>query len=441
MWSWHFQRLSCRHCCVQLSQNLVQNGQLSQILLFLDEIFFNPQQENEHINWTPLCPTTNSILASPFSPASEYRCPRGFAAPRAPLCYAFGAEDPAGSKTRMRAGKWYLPKNAVQGHYCKSGLVLMASNFAKSKERLMCSATGKVSNLQSIFVNRAERDNNHHVDRGDDSDLHSQWPVCRALCQGDYWLLWVLQEHCPWSGQEVQSRRVWGEGSTRKRKTPTARSDKTRTSSFLDKLEGRIEEDAALNISTLAQEFRVSYQCMWLAVHEDLCYKTYRFKICLLLTITMKEKRDRRAKSLIHKLKRGFPLRFFSHEKKFVVDQSTNRQNNRWLAKDPEDVPIHGDQTSKLCYGPGCDFQPWWCDSSPFLWCQGNYQKGGLPEGPLGEDCALDEWGEWWEAIRLPTEWCSSTHLKPCTKLARGEPSQPSLCLTQIVVAPLVTRL
>ena len=35
-------------------------------------------------------------------------------------------------------------------------------------------------------------------------------------------------------------------------------------------------------------------------------------------------------------------LRFFSDEKIFIVDAKVNRRNDRWLAKDPSDVPVVG---------------------------------------------------------------------------------------------------
>lgn len=127
---------------------------------------------------------------------------------------------------------------------------------------------------------------------------------------------------------------------TPKRKKHDQRSDIKRTSEFLEKLEEKIEENPGLNITSLAKEMRVSYRVMWLAVHEDLRYKSYRLKIRQLLTAKMIQKRLERSGKLMNKLKRSPKIKFFSDEKKFIVDQSINRQNDRWLAYEPEDVPI-----------------------------------------------------------------------------------------------------
>ncbi|QQP35057.1 Uncharacterized protein FKW44_023175 [Caligus rogercresseyi] len=40
-------------------------------------------------------------------------------------------------------------------------------------------------------------------------------------------------------------------------------------------------------------------------------------------------------------------IRFFSDEKIFCVDAKINRQNDRWIASDPEEVPIMEEPSSR----------------------------------------------------------------------------------------------
>ncbi len=126
----------------------------------------------------------------------------------------------------------------------------------------------------------------------------------------------------------------------RKKAIPRSGSGRKRTEEFLDELQVVIEDDPSINITDLAKKFDVSYRTMWKAVHEDLRYKSYKLQIRQLLTSAMKEKRVERSRILINQLKRRHVIRFFSDEKKFVVDRCINKQNDRWLAKDPDDVPV-----------------------------------------------------------------------------------------------------
>ncbi len=60
-----------------------------------------------------------------------------------------------------------------------------------------------------------------------------------------------------------------------------------------------------------------------------------------LLTGHHKEQRAIRGKALISSLKStGDHIRFFFDEKLFTVDWSRNKQNSRWICKDPAAVPM-----------------------------------------------------------------------------------------------------
>ena len=130
------------------------------------------------------------------------------------------------------------------------------------------------------------------------------------------------------------------EDITPKMKQQLPRSDMKRTREFLDDVMAAIEDSPATNITDLAKRFKTSYRTMWRAVTEDLRYKSYKLQIRQLLTGPMKKKRVERSRILISQMKKGRVIKFFSDEKKFVVDRCINRQTDRWLARDPDDVPV-----------------------------------------------------------------------------------------------------
>ncbi|QQP54437.1 Transposable element tcb2 transposase [Caligus rogercresseyi] len=93
-------------------------------------------------------------------------------------------------------------------------------------------------------------------------------------------------------------------------------------------------------MSVLAKKRNVSWSTVSRAVKE---LNTISYKWCQahLLTGKMKEVRLRRCKKVLNSLKSGTSphLKFFSDEKIFTVDRSSNRQNDRWLAKTEKEVP------------------------------------------------------------------------------------------------------
>ena len=63
-----------------------------------------------------------------------------------------------------------------------------------------------------------------------------------------------------------------------------------------------------------------------------------------MLSDALKARRLERCELLIASLKHrdASRIRFFSDEKIFCVDAKINRQNDRWICKDPADVPVIG---------------------------------------------------------------------------------------------------
>ncbi|QQP54793.1 Uncharacterized protein FKW44_007739 [Caligus rogercresseyi] len=124
------------------------------------------------------------------------------------------------------------------------------------------------------------------------------------------------------------------------RKAHNMRSDKIRTPRFLAGLEKSIKASPGTSLSRLAKNRGVSKQLVSKAVNEDLGYRSYRMAKQHILTASMKATRLTNGKRLLNGLKsHGGRIIFFSDEKNWTVDRSYNVQNDRWLAKEREEVP------------------------------------------------------------------------------------------------------
>lgn len=79
-------------------------------------------------------------------------------------------------------------------------------------------------------------------------------------------------------------------------------------------------------------------------IHEDLKLTSFKLRIRQDLTPDQIEKRRVRCRLLLNWIihEGAGKIKFFSDEKIFSVERSVNRQNDRWLTRDPEDVPIVG---------------------------------------------------------------------------------------------------
>ena len=79
-------------------------------------------------------------------------------------------------------------------------------------------------------------------------------------------------------------------------------------------------------------------------INRDLKLLSLKLKIRQELTLAQIRKRRVRCRQLlIWIINEGQgKIRFFSDEEMFTVERAVNRQNDRWLARDPKDVPIVG---------------------------------------------------------------------------------------------------
>ncbi|UYV83285.1 hypothetical protein LAZ67_23000403 [Cordylochernes scorpioides] len=92
----------------------------------------------------------------------------------------------------------------------------------------------------------------------------------------------------------------------------------------------------------IAKEMDVGSMTIVRTIHEDLGLKSYALRKGQLLTENMKNNRKGKAAALLNNLKHDAfgMLRFFSDEKNFDVDQKVNPRNDRWICKDPSEIPV-----------------------------------------------------------------------------------------------------
>lgn len=119
---------------------------------------------------------------------------------------------------------------------------------------------------------------------------------------------------------------------------------KKRNHEFLEQLQTTINEDPSISMRTLAKKMKVDPKTIRTAVHDDLHCKSYVLKVRQTLSEATKAKRLERCNLLLTSLKHAASgrIRFFSDEKIFTIDAKVNRRNDRWIARDPEDVPVVG---------------------------------------------------------------------------------------------------
>ncbi len=94
------------------------------------------------------------------------------------------------------------------------------------------------------------------------------------------------------------------------------------------------------SLAKLAKSRNVSKMTISKAFRKDLKMKSYCSRRCCILTAKSKAIRiERRLMLLKHIKNRGGAARIFVNEKKFVVDEKTNRRNSRVIAKSHQEVP------------------------------------------------------------------------------------------------------
>jgi len=133
-----------------------------------------------------------------------------------------------------------------------------------------------------------------------------------------------------------------GEGSANPARKTHLRERVSRTAAVVEKAQALISEDPGQSLRKLASALGVSERTMRRIAEEDLRYKSYTIKVRQMLSEAARTQRIARCNLLLSSLKNEAAgrVRFFSDEKIFTVDAKVNRRNDRWLAHDPEDVPI-----------------------------------------------------------------------------------------------------
>lgn len=128
------------------------------------------------------------------------------------------------------------------------------------------------------------------------------------------------------------------------RKTHDRSMSRKRSQNFIKRLEELVEEDPSQSTRTLAAKLNIGTTTIRRALEEDLRCKSYRLMVRQMLSDKMKAKRVERCSLLLTSLKGSAAgrIRLFSDEKIFCLDAKVNRQNDRWIAQDPEDVPVIG---------------------------------------------------------------------------------------------------
>jgi transposase len=126
------------------------------------------------------------------------------------------------------------------------------------------------------------------------------------------------------------------------RKPHRRRSD-AKDNDFVEKVQEIIDEDPGRSMRSIARELQVSDSTIRRIVEEDIHYKSYAMRRGQFMNDATKKRRLEKAQLLLTRLKHPRTpeqLIFFSDEKNFSQDQKVNRQNDRWLCSEPDEVPI-----------------------------------------------------------------------------------------------------
>ncbi|UYV75727.1 hypothetical protein LAZ67_13001155, partial [Cordylochernes scorpioides] len=126
------------------------------------------------------------------------------------------------------------------------------------------------------------------------------------------------------------------------RKKHSRRSDRVRGEEFVKNVKEKIDGNPGKSMRAIAKEMDVGSITIVRTIHEDLGLKSYALRKGQLLTENMKNNRKGKTAALLNNLKHDSfgMLRFFSDEKNFDVDQKVNPRNDRWICKDPSEIPV-----------------------------------------------------------------------------------------------------
>ena len=129
---------------------------------------------------------------------------------------------------------------------------------------------------------------------------------------------------------------------TARRKKRSRSLGATRTDEFVAEVKRKVDEDGNKSYAKLAAEMGCSKQTIANTINKDLGYTSYKKRHRMILTEATRESRRVKAAALLNNLKHETAglLRFFSDEKNFSQDQKSNRQNDRWICQNVDEVPV-----------------------------------------------------------------------------------------------------
>ncbi|QQP56429.1 Transposable element tcb2 transposase [Caligus rogercresseyi] len=106
--------------------------------------------------------------------------------------------------------------------------------------------------------------------------------------------------------------------------------------------EEKVNEDGNKSYAKLAAEMGCSKQTVANTINKDLGYSSYKKRYRMILTEGTRESRRVKGAALLNNLKHETAglLRFFSDENFFSQDQNSNRQNDRWICQNVDEVPV-----------------------------------------------------------------------------------------------------
>ncbi|QQP55120.1 Transposable element tcb2 transposase [Caligus rogercresseyi] len=107
----------------------------------------------------------------------------------------------------------------------------------------------------------------------------------------------------------------------------------TRTDEFVAEVKRKVNEDGNKSYAKLAAEMGCSKQTIANTINKDLGYSSYKKRHRMILTEGTRESRRVKAAALLNNLKHE-TADFFSQ------DQNSNRQNDRWICQNVDEVPV-----------------------------------------------------------------------------------------------------
>ncbi|CAE1330505.1 unnamed protein product [Acanthosepion pharaonis] len=111
---------------------------------------------------------------------------------------------------------------------------------------------------------------------------------------------------------------------------------------FVAAVKETVDNDGSQRDAKIAADMGCHKSTICRTIKKDIGYSSYCKSHCMLITNASKESRKVKAAALLNKLKHvsAEMLRFFSDEKNFIQDRRSNRQNDKWICKDIEEVTV-----------------------------------------------------------------------------------------------------